>query len=634
MCGIAGIWRFSDSLEVQELQSFTRALAHRGPDSEGFFLDETVSLGLGHRRLSILDVSDRGHQPMCYRNRYWISYNGEVFNFIELRSELRSLGHRFVSNTDTEVVLAAYAQWGTDCLFKFNGMWAFAIWDAHLKRLFLARDRFGIKPLYYISKEGTSFLFASETPAFRELRDYAVRIDSDSMATVVENVFSLEGEGRTIYEGIQQVRPGHCVTVCSGGVQQRRWWDTLDHIPGVPESYEKQVESFHELFRASCRDRLRSDVPVGTALSGGIDSSAVYCMINAIGESGETPQRMPADWQRAYTGIMPGTSLDESAYARQVLDFTGGTGVDVNVGADATGDRVIDETLKYDYVSLTPPIGGSIYQRMSQDVKVSLDGHGVDEMLFGYNDLVLAVLKDALRYAERRRRGDLRRTYLRMWPETDRASARDSVDELFKRHQPGITTTLYAEPMPLFVKKLWRSFNKKAARSTESDTTRNGAPAIWRDGDWLLYRAFHENMLPTILRNFDRLSMASGIEIRMPFMDWRLVSFVFGLQQSSKVGKGYSKRILRDAMKGLMPEIVRKRTWKVGLNAPAVEWFNGPLKTFLLELSHSSSFRQSTLWDGKALAAEIGRKAAECSWQWTDCIRIWPCLSAHILMER
>ena len=207
MCGIAGIWQLNNEpLAEQKLQRFTNTLEHRGPDGFGFYIDKKSCLGLGHRRLSILDLSEAGKQPMSFADaRYWISYNGEIFNFIELKSELKSKGYAFKTETDTEVILAAYHYWGTDALPRFNGMWAMAIWDTYEQKLFLARDRFGIKPLYYLYIPDSLFAFASETIAFKNLEGYQRTFDEKNVGLQLEDSTALEGIGYTIFQNIFQL---------------------------------------------------------------------------------------------------------------------------------------------------------------------------------------------------------------------------------------------------------------------------------------------------------------------------------------------------------------------------------------------------------------------------------------------
>lgn len=303
MCGIVGIWHFNNqSLSQSKLRTFTDSLQHRGPDGSGYYTDPETPLGLGHRRLSILDLSDSGKQPMTYaQGRYQMTYNGEVFNFLELRQELESLGYQFVSETDTEVILAAYHQWGQDCLLKMNGMWGLAIWDTQKRELFLARDRFGIKPLYYLHIPQQIFAFASETIAFRHLEDHHLQTHPQHLQLNLQNIEALEGTGHTIYQNIFQLLPGHYLKISPNQeIQQKRWWNTQEHLPQIPTSYEQQVQQFTQIFQDACKIRMRSDVPLASALSGGLDSSSVYCTLHQLMQDQSLLSRVPDNWQKAY----------------------------------------------------------------------------------------------------------------------------------------------------------------------------------------------------------------------------------------------------------------------------------------------------------------------------------------------
>ncbi|MBW2059864.1 MAG: asparagine synthase (glutamine-hydrolyzing), partial [Deltaproteobacteria bacterium] len=301
MCGIAGICEFGDgSVHVSCLKSMTAAIAHRGPDDEGYVLfgngvtleldgmetdaaGEPFFLGLGHRRLSIIDLSAAGHQPMPNEDgTIWITYNGEIYNFLEIREELRKRGHRFRSNTDSEVILHSYEQWGVDCLRRFNGMWAFALWDGKKRRLFCARDRFGIKPFYFC-REGDRFLFASEIKAILAYPRVR-RIPNDACIYPYLAYGHLDTTGETFFKGIEQLRGGHYLTVDleSRRIALSRYWDIKPETAASGKSDKTYADEFLELFTDAVRMRLRSDVTVGTCLSGGLDSSSIVCITSRL----------------------------------------------------------------------------------------------------------------------------------------------------------------------------------------------------------------------------------------------------------------------------------------------------------------------------------------------------------------
>lgn len=611
MCGIAGIWNFKNHpIPISRIKRFTDSMLHRGPDSGNYTLLNNDSLALGHRRLSILDLSEAGNQPMSYANeRYTIVYNGEVYNFIELKKELIAKGFQFSTQTDTEVILAAYHNWGKDCLYRFNGMWALAIWDKEENELWLSRDRFGVKPLYYHHKEGQQFAFASETNAFKELDGFNRILNDKNLGIAIEDSFLLEGVGQTIFDGIHSILPGHWMSVKqNGSFTQHQWWKTSDHLIEVPEKYDDQILIFQEILEDACRIRLRSDVPIGTALSGGLDSSSVYGMIHHLKKKEFITERLPAKWQKAYSAVFPGTDQDEKNYASEMVDFVGGQVEWISQPSNSLADKVISSARKLDFIYKTPLfIGSDIYGAMKNDnVSVSMDGHGVDEMMYGYSFSVKRMAEESLY-----KNASLAEKYWKIYERMD--SNKPLEPPVYK------TQKLVQE------KLLWKLKQEVKKR------TRN-QPAKTKD-DLLLYKLFHETMLPSILRNFDKMAMQHGVEIRMPFMDWRLVSFVFSLPTSSKLGGGFTKRILRDSMVGIIPEKIRTRTGKTGLMAPMPDWFSGDLNTFILDIIHSTAFQNSNHWDGKKWMASVSNKKNQSDWTFGDATALWPVINAHLLIE-
>lgn len=645
MCGIAGIWHLhAKPLSKQSLVTFTDSLAHRGPDGAGYFIDQQVSVGLGHRRLSILDVSERGAQPMSDRfGRYTITYNGEVFNFLELRKELENLGYVFSSDTDTEVIIAAYDAWGKDCLLKFNGMWAFAIWDNRKKSLFLARDRFGVKPLHYAHIPGKLFAFASETASFQKLDGFERRSDDALLAATIHNTFSLEGIGYTIFQYINQILPGHYMEVGQkSDLIQKRWWSTAAHMQEVIAGYDEQVDHFKEIFFDACRLRLRSDVPIASALSGGLDSSSVYCVLHSIMAHQDKEIRTPQEWRTAFSAVFAGTMLDESQYARQVINHVGGALEIVEPRYDQLVEQIVTSVKQYDCVYITPlMVLGSVYEAMSmKQMKVSLDGHGVDEMLYGYPHLVQEAFYSAYDEGDEEYAEDLLTTFAALFPESEQNTHHAELKR--KANIKGRVLRQVKRQAPHFVRNTVRQLTQKKYSWVTGYPGLHHLPVLGEKdrvpansaAERVLYESFHTTTLPTILRNFDRASMRHGVEVRMPFMDWRLVSYIFSLPMKSKVGQGYSKRILRDSMRGVVPESVRVRTGKIGFNAPLIEWFRGPLREFILDEVGSQAFLQSSLWRGEEIKIFTERKMKEGSWQWDDCIKLWPYINAHLIKNK
>jgi asparagine synthase (glutamine-hydrolysing) len=549
---------------------------------------------LGHRRLAILDLTEDGRQPMLTDDaQLAIVFNGEIYNFVELRDALRKAGHVFRSESDTEVVLHAYRQWGSDCLHRFDGMWAFAIWDQSRRRLFLARDRFGKKPLFYAWVGGT-VVFASEmkaiVPFLPDCRP------SRHFAWMRAHIHEYESSEEAVIEGIKRVPAGHHATVEGGTMRVTRYWDTLEHLPVVPSRYEEQVERFRELFVDSCRLRLRADVSVGTSVSGGMDSTAVLAGVARAAAQGGS--RLSGDWQHAFTVAFAGTGADESDLARQVAARVGVPLTRIEALPQGSLDGIEDAMYLQEDLYITSPVPiMSVYAAMRREgVVVSLDGHGGDELLTGYNESPMTAypdcrsLSDVLNlievmrgmygsdYAGQRGVGWYLRDYawrFRMRPAWMRMRA--AVPRSVVRCLRG------AQCRP----------SEPVSESAPADVAaRVRHPAFESSLDHLgrhLYILFHETTLPTLLRNYDRYAMAHGVEVRMPFLDHRLVAFCMALPWRSKIRGGFGKAILRDAARPWLPSSVVNRRIKIGFGAPAVEWLRS-LRGPILDIVGSSGF--------------------------------------------
>ncbi len=652
MCGITGHWGYAGrDLGAAEFRAFTDSLAHRGPDGRGVEHFASDRLWLGHRRLAVLDVSDRGRQPMSYAGgRYWLTFNGEIYNFIELRETLRQLGHHFDSESDSEVVLAAYAEWGADCQLRFNGMWAFAIWDARDKHLFLSRDRFGVKPLHYADVDGC-FSFASELKSFRELSWCQGGIDEQVLAETLRNVVGQECTPHTLLPGVKRLPGGHCMTVRPEGIRIVRWWSTLEHLPQPPADLAAQSEQFREIFLDACRLRLRSDVPVATSLSGGLDSSAVACAVSELGRRGAV-DHVPQDWQRAFVACFPGTGLDERSYAEQIVAHTGMrphySTVDVNVALQEIEKVILD----LEDVWYVPMVGAwSIYREMRRSgMRVSLDGHGADEFLGGYHFFVQAAIEEQFGPAFRLSRyQDLNRVRAGLAGGTKVGGSGDLLthggiaSDLRSLARRGVSHSLQQlgilEPMRSIRTRgqSWLSGSSPAdpiltsltgPRILDGDAFQRGpkgASALQK----MLFEYFHVNVLPTFLRCIDRASMAHGIEVRMPFMDWRLVTFGFSLPDESKIGGGYTKRVLRLAMQDLMPDPVRLRTKKIHFSSPINDWARQGLGPWLLDIAGSQSFREASAWNGRAAGLAVEQAVAGNA----SIDAVWPVINGWVLQQ-
>lgn len=608
MCGIFGHIGF---IESKLAQVCTDTLAHRGPDGVGLW--HTTEVTFGHRRLSILDLSDNGKQPMSYADgRYHITFNGEIYNFLEIQAELETKGYRFRSQSDTEVVLAAFDAWGEKCLNRFNGMWAFAIWDAREKALFLSRDRFGKKPLFYTNLPGKKFAFASEMKAFFPLLG-EVR-PNKALVMDTRRIFTYESTAECVIEGVKRFPAGHCGWLKEGKLTLSRWWNTLDHLVPAPLHYEEQVEQFRELFLDACRLRMRSDVPLGTALSGGLDSSATISAMAHIARHGKT-LRMGESWQHAFVASFPGTPLDETKYAQMVTDHLGieATVIDIDplqMIADLDRSLYLFEDL---YITSPIPFMLTYGAVKAHGTSVTLDGHGADELFAGYNFDYLVALRDA--------GWNLKQAY-----------------EIVGTHFDGLpeNSAQFAQ-MPTksrFIAEFHaRRWAKKVLRRGSQQVSRDAQHPAWHGLDHLnrqLYISTHETILPTLLRNYDRYSMANGVEIRMPFMDHRIVTLAFSLPWTAKVRGGFSKTIVRDAMAPYMPREVTYRKTKIGFNSPIVDWMKGPLKPYFLDTISSQSFKASGLIDPQQVERAVRYVIDDPDAKFSDGERAWTMLTPYL----
>jgi len=561
-------------------------MVHRGPDGQGIWHDETV--GLAFRRLAIIDLHERSSQPMHFK-RWHMAFNGEIYNYRELREELSGLGHRFVTEGDTEVLLHAWAQWEEDALERVNGMYAFAVWDDSEGRLTLARDLFGEKPLYY-RHAGEQLVFASDIPAILCAEDASSAPHISVLAPFLVSG-GIPAVGESFFADISTVPAAHVLRWRQGNVELRRYW-TPRHV-AVPGRYEDAVGELRELLSDSIRLRLRSDVPVGTSLSGGVDSSAI------VGLAAE----IAGDHSRhAFTARFPGFERDEWRYAEEVARAAG---VIDHHAVEPTADEFLDDLDELILDQQEPVGSSSIYAQWrvmraarEASVTVLLDGQGGDELFGGYPGMGgYALRSDGL--------GQLGRGL--------RENGRDIMRSIAVERSPRSVARAYRR----------RAASPYAAPELVAAATAlepgylpwmRGADPLRRE---LLLQCFVTS-LPQLLRYADRSSMARSREVRLPLLDRRIAEFALSLPAGWVYQAGISKRILRDAVRDVVPVSVLARRDKVGFETPQASWLNTP-RAFarIAECLLDGRARGRSLYDLDAIEADVrgGR--------WRDHRAIW-----------
>lgn len=585
------------------------AVAHRGPDGDGFWLSDDGVCGLAHRRLAILDVDARSDQPMLSPDsRLALIFNGEVYNFLEVREELERLGHRFVTESDTEVVLAGWREWGEALLPRLNGMFAFALYDTETRELVLVRDRFGVKPLLF-SQRNNRFAFGSETRALMVLPWVDRAVDEGVARRMMYDPFSVEASGASLFGGIERLPAGHLLRVSAdGGRRLTRWWRSTDHLVRPPVTLDQAAERFWELFREAVRIRMRSDVPIGTCLSGGFDSSAIAATMGALAAAGGGA-RQSEDWRHAFIASFPGMSNDETPEARLAANYAGIERPNV---MDFSGDDPMDkleevlDALEDVFIGPVTAVWKTYRGVADAGVRVTLDGHGADEVMGGY------------------RQGGQSLTFL-LRNMFGNASGRSPA-------LAGVNDALKAQFLRSKQVYFLRSVTPPPA--PPNAFIHDQLPEDWGLLNRRLYGMVHATILPTLLRNFDRLSMAHGVEVRSPFLDWRLMTFVMSLPDGMKSNDRYSKLVAREAMRNRMPESIRDATRKVGFGSPLMEWMNGALGVWAEGVLARPTPAVEPLFDLPRLRARVRALNAAKAWTWDSAGRIWPYIHMTYNLQR
>ena len=586
MCGFVGELSVGQAATPGRVRTMADRQWRRGPDDQGDFCKGPVALAF--RRLSIIDLSPAGHQPFEVEEQSLaMVFNGEIFNYLELRAELEGLGHRFRSGSDTEVLLASYAAWGTDCLARFNGMWAFLIADFRKGLVFGARDRFGVKPLYR-ARRGDRHSFSSEIKALREGDPSLDRIN-----WTLASRFLAEGRldeittgGATFFEGIEEMPPGHGFTIGFDGTE-RRWayWSLPDPADVVDD--EGAPQRVRELVEDSVRLRLRSDVPVGVALSGGMDSSSIIAMMSKLTRDGDGRTDLHA------FSYMP-KEFDEEPYIAESIKLTGATLHRTARTPAELWDSLPEVLAAHDEPLHSPTalVGYQVYALAAkQGVRVVLGGQGADETLGGYPPYFSDAWMDSLRA------GRVRETLREIgdYSAGHGADRNAVVRAAVKRFVASTVSPLRGE----------RPYQPAHAGWLRGDAAgglvgqrRERLPRTLRE---VLQRGTEQHPLPLFLRIEDRNSMAHSIEARLPFMDYRLVTYAFRLANRWKIRGRWNKYALREGMRGVVPERIRTRVDKMGFPTGFTSWIRGPLKATIEAQIEDPSFARLGVFDVPAV---------------------------------
>lgn len=622
MCGIAGFVDRGGASDdpAARLSRMVDVISHRGPDDVGYLLcgpdpsagglptpstemvrwaDVGISLGLGHRRLSILDLSVRGHQPMRWgSSRRWIAFNGEIYNFRELRGRLRGRGVEFLTETDTEVLLAGMALQGSDFLAECRGMFAFAYLDLDGGELCLGRDRAGIKPLYYWASP-TRFLFASELKAILADGDVPRRVDSGAVHAYLA-LQIVDHREESFVSGVRQVPPGHLLRLdlTSGTTRLTPYYDLATQVEArraqVPDDPKAAVAMVREAFVASVREHLVSDVRVGSCLSGGIDSSAIVCVAQGLLDGGDAESASIGSSMMTFSSCHTDPRFDEQVFIDQVVAACRAEAVKVFSTPEALAER-FDTLVWHQDEPFTSPAIYAQYCLMESarqhGIKVLLDGQGGDELFAGYRKFFFVHLRQLVK------RGRIAR------------AAAELVGGFL--HGDGDLFDLSAARryLPSQFRRRGRSLESYVSVAQGGDGG-GGGLSVGASVSLRQLADVQRYSLPALLRYEDRNSMAFGVEARVPFLDHRLMELGLALPSELKIRSGVLKSVLRRAMEGVVPGAILSRRTKMGFAVPDLEWVRGALAPRVDEALHRPDPLLGELLDVGGLRGEFERLRA------------------------
>ncbi|MGB7291489.1 MAG: asparagine synthase (glutamine-hydrolyzing) [Thermodesulfobacteriota bacterium] len=615
MCGIVGFCGKGKFNDESTLVSMRDTLAHRGPDDSGLYIDIEHNVGLAHTRLSIIDLSSLGHQPMSNdRGTIWITYNGEVYNFKEVREELEKKGYSFRSNSDTEVIVKAYEEWGIDCVHKFIGMFAIAIWDRNEKKLYLVRDRVGVKPLYYYFKDGF-LLFASELKALMKHPGYAKKIDISIVPHYLR--FGFIQSPYTIFQHTFKLKPGHYLCLYKNKLVEKKYWDIVDFYNADPiEGTEDEITlELERLLVNSFKYRLISDVPLGVFLSGGLDSSIVTALLqHNIGSKLKT-----------FTIGFDESSLNEAYWSKSIADYLGTDHTEYYLSVEEAAKIIYKIPEIYD-----EPFGDHsviptylVSQLARKDVTVALSADGGDELFCGYSRykayarlcekflrlpkfLTNSVIKSMMRL-DPSRVDEFYRTFRTVMPEVKEIKDkyikwRDMLIEsnngnLIEMYKCNLSKWTPEELAGIIDHKYNYSYDAAYVETIESMT--NGELL-----NKVMALDFKTYLPDDILTKVDRATMSVGLEGREPLLDHRLLEFVARIPLKLKYHQGTSKYILRKVLDKYVPRELVERP-KQGFVAPLSRWLKGELHQVVKEYLNEDRLRKEGIFNSKVVSSYV-----------------------------
>ena len=597
MCGIAAMFMLhGQAVEPSVLRNMAEVIRHRGPDDEGIYVEGHA--GLAFRRLAILDLSLNGHQPMTTPDgRYTMVFNGEIYNYVEIRRELMTLGHVFRSSGDSEVLLHAYQEWGHGCLSRLNGMWAFLIFDRVAGSLFGSRDRFGIKPLF-VARDKSAWLFGSELKCIRASGRYRNAINWTIAARYLMDG-DLDESDQTFFEGISRVPQGSWFRIERDGTyREHRYW-----IPGeaLGDDSPELFTRFAQVFEDAVAIHSRSDVPLAVHLSGGLDSTSILCALARLRD-----RTSPGQILQALSYMAP--EFDESPYIADTLRQTGAQVHKLSTTPNQLWETLGEVLWHHDEPvhSMTALVSYALMRETARHgIKVVLNGQGADETLAGYPSYFGNFFHELLATGRIRAALSEMLGYARGYGMSFVGLARDQLLFLIraKLGHVGAYRRISIRRRNRALERDGGWFSRDLRKRSQDDTYATYDMSLRE----VLLRSMSVSPLPLYLRIEDRNSMAWSIESRVPFLDWRLVDLALAADARILLGGPYNKRLLRGAMEGRIPESVRLRIDKMGFPTPAKAWLAGELLSSVNDLIHARPLADAGILDMRAVESALGR---------------------------